>query len=75
MGRRYSGFKMHRTDGNAAQRVTPSWNGGPMQVKSTIRPRLYLAGNPAMAPFTCGNTLREHIQRLPYTMVFKAEDT
>jgi gliding motility-associated-like protein len=60
-------------DGNAAQRVTLSGNGGPMQVTNNKATFPTQVGNPVTSTFTW-NTLCEHIQRLPYTMVFKAED-
>ncbi|MBL7800443.1 MAG: gliding motility-associated C-terminal domain-containing protein [Chitinophagales bacterium] len=60
-------------DGNATQLVTLSGNGGPMQVTNNKATFPTQVGNPVTSTFTW-NTLCEHIQRLPYTMVFKAED-
>ncbi len=61
------------TDGNVTQLVTLSGNGGPMQVTNNKATFPTQVGNPVTSTFTW-NTLCEHIQRLPYTMVFKAED-
>lgn len=60
-------------DANVTQLVTLSGNGGPMQVTNNKATFPTQVGNPVTSTFTW-NTLCEHIQRLPYTMVFKAED-
>lgn len=61
------------TDPQAAQTVTLTANGGPMQLAISPATFTATAGNPANGTFRW-NTVCDHIQGQPYTVVFKAQD-
>lgn len=61
------------TDPNAGDIVTLTANGGPMQLGLSPATFTGTQGNPATGIFRW-NTVCDHIQGQPYTVVFKAED-